>query len=238
MRKRMQRKPNALAVAKRALKLAGQVANGTVETKYLSYSETSDLVNNAQPFWGSAIGRELTSLNGTTPLWNASYLTGNKAYFKGVKGTWEIHMDSLQNEEETVNFTVAVIQPKSDADRIFNASGVSATSHISTIQGQTYFDPRYFKIHYYRHFTRTMGGVQPGTAGESLAKGSFYIPINKMVRLSNEGATGSQSSGSPVSTQDRMYFFVSTDNSSVDLENPRINYRTLLIAKDVDFNSG
>lgn len=235
MRKRMSSKPNALSIAKKALKLASRTANATVETKYLSYSETSDLVNNAVTAWGSCLAREITTTAATSPLFNSDALTGNKAYYKGIKGTWEIHMDNTNNEEETVNFTVAVVSARQDADVIVGNGNV--TSHVSTIQGQTYFDPRFFRIHYYKHFTRTMGGTSPGTAGEMTKHGKFYVPINKMIRLSAEGTTGGQTNSSPLSYQDRMWFVVFTDNTSADLENPRINYRTMLICKDTDINT-
>lgn len=222
---------SALAVAKKALKLAGNLAKTTQETKYLSYSSAGDLNNNGAGWWGSAVYKQLTDTGSTTPLFNSDPLTGNKAYLKGAKVTWEIHMDNANNEEETCNFTVACVRPRADADNL------TLSDHVSTIQGQTYFDPRIFKILYYKHFTRTMGGTSPGTAGEMLRHGSFYVPINKMVRFMNEGAAGAQSATQPSSWQDRVYFLVFTDNTSVDTESPRINYRTMLIAKDVDANN-
>lgn len=235
MRKRVSSKSNALTIAKKALKLVTQTTKATVETKYLSFNDALDLVNNAVTAWGSCLAREITSLAGTTPLFNSDPITGNKVYLKGVKGLWEIHMDNINNEEETCNFTVAVVSARQDADTIVANGNVS--SHVSTIQGQTFFDPRYFRIHYYKHFTRTMGGTSPGTAGEMLKHGKFYIPINKMVRLTSEGTTGSQTNSSPVSFNDRMWFVVFTDNTAADTESPRINYRTMLIAKDVDINN-
>lgn len=237
IRKRMtKRKPqSALAVAKKALRLAGTLTKSVQETKYLSFAEQADVINNATGTWGSAILRHITSTTGTTPLFNSDPLTGNKAYYKGCKITWEIHMDNVNNEEETCNFTVAVVQLRSDVDVAFNAGTLG--QHVSTIQGQTYFDPRYFKVRYYKHFTRTMGATSPGTAGEMLRWGSMYIPINKMVRLSQEGAAGGQTNSSPSSIQDQLYFLVFTDNTAIDTESPRINYRTMLICKDVDANN-
>lgn len=229
------RKPrSALAVAKKALRLAGQLAKSTQETKYLTYYTVGDLYNGGSS-WGSAFLRELTSTSSTTPLFNANYLSGNKAFYKGVKCMWEIHMDNTNNEEETCNFTVAVVSPRQDTDTTF-ISPATIQNHISTIQGQTMFDPRMWKIHYYKYFTRTMGGTSPGTAGESTRYGRFYIPINKMIRFNTEGQTGAQTNAVPMSFQDRVYFMVFTDNSSADLENPRINFRSMLIAKDVDIN--
>lgn len=231
-RRRSYKKSSAMAVAKSALRRVKALTASTQETKFLSYNLAADLVNNGSGY-GSAIFHELTSLNGKTALFNSDPVTGNKVYMKGVKGTWEIHMDNVNNEEETCNFTVAVIQPKSEADSLQWAS------HISTIQGQTYFDPRIFKIHYYKHFTRTMGGTSPGTAGEMLRWGKFYVPMNKLVRFVSEGVSGAQTGGDayPSSVQDRYFFCVFTDNTAVDTESPRINFRTMTICRDADVNT-
>lgn len=233
MRKRAS--TSTVAMAKKALRIAKRLQGSVEETKYLSYNDNLDLVNNGSGTWGAAVFRQITSTAGTTPLFNSDPITGNKAYLKGAKLTWEVHMDSANNEEETCNFTVAVVKAKSEADSVF-AIG-TAGQHVSTIQGQTYFDPRYFKILYYKHFTRTMGGTSPGTSGEMLRWGSCYIPMNKLVRLTQEGNPGAQTSSAPSSFQDQYFFLVFTDNTSGDLESPRINYRTMLIAKDVDANT-
>lgn len=234
VRKSMRSKGSALGVAKKALKLASQVANATTEIKYLSYSSTSDVAGTGG-FLNSAIARELTDTQGTTALFMADGLTGNKAFLKYLKGTWEIHMDSpVNNEEESCNFSVAVVKFKQDADLI-SVSG-TASNHVSVIQGQTYFDPRMIKVLYYKHFTLTMGGTSPGTSGQMLKKGQFYIPVNKMIRLTQEGVAGQQTLSSTMSLQDRYYFLVYTDNTSADLENPRINFRTLSVFRDNDIN--
>lgn len=227
----VRKRSTALTMAKKALRQVKQLASSTQETKFLSYASQADLVNNGAGY-GCALLRELTSTAGTTPLFNSDPVTGNKAYFKGAKVTWEIHMDNLNNEEETCNFTVAVIKPKSEADGLNYLN-----DHVSVIQGQTYFDPRMFSIVYYKHFTLTMGGTSPGTAGEMLKSGSFYVPMNKLVRFTSQGVAGSISS-TPSSVQDKYFFVVYTDNVATDgLESPRINYRSMLIVRDVDANN-
>lgn len=233
VRKSMRSKRSALGVAKKALKLASQVANASTEIKYLSYSTQSDVAGSGD-FLNSAVSRELTFTGGTTPLFMSDGLTGDKAFCKYVKGTWEIHMDNTNNEEETCNFTVAVVKFKQDADQTLFSGTLS--NHVSVIQGQTYFDPRMIKVLYYKHFTLTMGGTSPGTSGQMLKKGRFYIPVNKMIRLSQEGVAGQQTSSVPMSAQDKIFFLVYTDNTALDTENPRINYRTLSVYRDNDIN--
>lgn len=235
-RKLMKRKPmmrktsGALTVAKRALRIASQVVNSSTETKYLSWSTVSDVSNNGAGIWGAAIWRDLTDTTGTIPLYNADGLFGNKAFLKYVKGTWQINMN---NEEEAVNFTVAVIKFKTDADY------VTHNSHVSTIQGQTYFDPRIFKVLYYKNFSMYPGGSlnTDRSGGTCVRTGHFYIPINKMVRLLQEGVAGEQTTSTPLSAQDRYFFVVYTDNSTIDLESPRINCRTVTVYRDNDQNA-
>lgn len=229
------RKQGALAVAKKALRLAAQATNATVETKYLSYATAQDVYSGAA---GSAYGSPAVSVQMVrcdwSPLFGAGYLSGNKSFLKYIKGTWECHMDNVNNEEETINFTIAVVRPRADFDNT-----ASSSSHISVIQGQTYYDPRIYKILYYKHFTLTMGGTSPGTAGESRKYGHFYIPVNKMIRWDPQsydtiGADAIRVVGSPMSNQDTIRFFVHTDNTQADLENPRINLRLMAVYKDND----
>lgn len=229
-KKRVYRKSSAIGVAKKALKLATKVANASTETKYLSYAVQTDLAGSGGTF-NDAFNRQLTSTAGTTVLFNSDPLQGNKSYLKYIKGTWEIHMDNVNNEEETVNFTVAVIKFRQDADNM------TSTNHVSTIQGQAYYDPRYCKLLYYKHFCLTGGGVQPAVTGPWVKTGHFYIPVKKMIRWANEGGAGGQTSTTPMSEQDKIYFIVHTDNTSADLENPRMNLRTLSVYLDNDINA-
>lgn len=224
---------SALAVAKKALKLATQNSNATTELKYLSFSDSLDLANNAAGVIGAAVFRDCVNTASTIPLFNADGLTGNKAFLKYIKGTWEINMN---NEEESVNFTVAVFKLKSDSDVPVQTGTLG--NYVSVVQGQTYFDPRHIKVLYYKHFAMYGGGNLSGDrSGAPIVKtGHFYIPVNKMIRLSQQGLPGQQTASAPQSYQDSVFFTVFTDNITLDLENPRINYRLLSVYRDNDIN--
>lgn len=230
MRKRVYRKRSALGVAKKALKIATQVAKGATETKYLSYSSTSDIAGTSGPM-NSAILRDMTSTVGTTPLFDSDPLSGNKAFLKYLKGTWEIDM---ANEEECVNFTVVCFKLKADCEGI----GSTMTNHVSTIQGQAYFDPRFIKVLYYKHFSMYPGGSlnTDRSGGTAVRTGKFYIPVNKMIRFTDQGVAGQQNDDYALSYQDRVYFGVYTDNVSLDTENPRINFRIMSCWRGTDIN--
>lgn len=226
-------------LAKKAFRLAKRIANHTEETKFFRRGVTSDVVNNATGA-GQAIVDELTWIqNSDVKLFNDQYGTeaevviGNKYFHKRSSLRWEIHMDNLNNEEETCNFTVAVVKFKRDADTTIaaNLHLGALQKHTDVFQGQAYFDRRYISVLYYKHFTLTMGGTSPGTSGQMLKRGHFKLPVNKMIR---RNVIASSDSAQPVDFQDRVYFVVYTDNTSGDLENPRINYSIVNCIKDTD----
>lgn len=237
----MRRRGNRTArTARRALQLAKRIANHSEETKYFGRGVTADLINNGAG-GKCAVFDELTEIKLTdTALFYENLGTakqpiiGNKYYHRKCVVRWEVHMDNTNNEEETVNFTVAVVKMKRDADRSIQSYGFPQCigNHTSVFNGQALFDMRYVKVLYYKYFTRTMGGTSPGTAGESTRYGKFCIPINKMMRRA--GAVIENYSAYPVDNQDRYFFVVFTDNTSTDTENPRINYSIMNVVKDTD----
>lgn len=236
-RNNKRKQSTGLALARRALKVATQVANASTETKYFSLQSLADLAGSGG-FLSDAYNLELTNTAGYTPIFGTDHLHGNKAFLKYIKGTWDIHMDNVNNEEETVNFTVAVVKLRQDVDAsLFLAAGAPAlSSHVSSIQGQAYYDPRFFKVCYYKHFTLTMGGTSPGTAGECRRYGKFFIPVRKMIRFTRAAHVGDQNNTYPASAQDRYWFVVHTDNSSADTESPRMNARFMTVYRDSDTN--
>lgn len=231
--RRTTKRSSAMPLARRALRLAKRIANASTETKYFSLQSITDLAGTGG-FLRDSYNLELTDTAGYTPIFNGRPLTGNKAYLKYLRGTWDIHMDNVNNEEETVNFTVSVIKLKSDGD--YNLFGNLLSGHVSTIQGQAYFDPRFFKVVYQKRFTLTMGGTSPGTAGESRRFGKFFIPVKKMIRFRQEGVAGAINASVPMSAQDRYWFCVHTDNSAVDTESPRLNAHFMACWLDEDHN--
>lgn len=245
------------SMAKKAFRLAKRIANHTEETKYFRRSLDTDLVSGGGAgIVGGGIGSvkyaalvELTDLSAYSNAFPGVYgglnqaTQGNKIYFKRATAKWEIHMDNTNNEEETCNFTVAVVSVKRDLDGAIVAYSddanwnsknaiLGALNDVTTspADGQVIFDPRFVKVHYYRHFTRTMGGTSPGTAGESTRYGRFKIPINKMMRYN-------RTQGIPCEEQERLFFAVFTDNSSLDTENPRMNATFFATIKDTDVST-
>lgn len=228
-------------VAKKALRLATRLASHTEETKCFRRGVTADIINNGAGD-GFAIWENVSAiLNTDVILFNGDgglpqFIHGNKYYHKRSLVRWEIHLDNTNNEEETVNFTVALLSFKRDADNTIATTNYKSAMGKFTdrFQGQAFFDPRFVKIHKYKHFTLTMGGTSPGTSGQMLKRGCFTINRNKMVRRANALA---DNGAYPTDFQELLFFVVLTDNVSTDLENPRINYTVVNTIKDTDLRN-
>lgn len=230
MRKRVYGKSSALTVAKQALTIAKKTMMSATETKYLSRVDDTDLAG-VGALYDAAYSFQVTDLSGFSPIFGTDGVTGNKSLLKYIKAYWEVHMDNINNEEETVNLTLVVWKPRADFDQLSS----STTPVVYTANGQPFFNPRLVKVLHKRYFTLTMGGTSPGTAGESRKYGQFYIPVNKMIRYSPQGLTGQQT-GIPSSNQDRIYISWYTDNSATDTESPRLNMHTMTCYRDTDVN--
>lgn len=232
------------SLAKKAYRLAKRIAAHSEETKFFRRGVAADVNNGAVSKF--AIFEQLTATtNNDTVLFSNDYsakgekILGNKYFHKRTQVRWEIHMDNINNEEETCNFTVAVIQPKKDADteiQTANNEAAAMSKFTDVYQGQAFFDTRFVKIHYYKHFTLTMGGTAPGTSGEMLKKGIFKKSLNKMMRRWYDTSFDS-TLGVPIDYQSRLYFVVLTDNAAIDTESPRINYSVVNTIKDTDLRN-
>lgn len=230
MRRRVRGQGRALAVANRALALAKRTMMSTSETKYLSRVDDTDLAGVGALF-DAAYSFQVTDLSGLTPRFGTDGVTGNKTFLKYIKAYWEVHMDNVNNEEETVNLTLLVWKPRADFDNL----STTTTPIVYTANGQPFMNPRLVQVLHKRYFTLTMGGTSPGTAGESRRFGQFYIPVNKMIRHETQGLTG-QVVSAPASFQDRYYVSWYTDNTATDTESPRLNMHTIACYRDVDLN--
>lgn len=224
------RKPrSALAVARRALKLAKVATESASEVKYFTYQTDTNI---SQPLTTGNYGlaahaQHLCVTSGWSEMFSCGPLRGNKAYLKWIKGAWSINM---HDEEEACNFTVAVIKKKADTDY------TDISRFIDTRNGVAFYDPRHLKVCYYKQFELYPGGSLGGDrSGTVIKNGKFYLPINKMIRFDTQGSTGTQTS-EPQSYQDQYFFLVHTNNQSVDLENPKLSLNLMAAWRDTDIN--
>lgn len=233
-------KPRAMAVAQAALQAVKKLEKTTVAYKWFAKATNQDLAVNAMADKnsGEAFRCELTNTNGFSAIWNTGGLHGNGAFLNYMKGTYEIHHDNIQSEEETCNYTVMIWRPKKNMDQIWFQDGdLNAQCIYRDQPGQVYLNPQLCHVLYRKHFTLTMGGTSPGTAGESRRYGKFYVPYNKYIRFRNQiGTGGDKTDVYPATLQDRVFFSIWTDNTGADLEYPRLNFSALQKWKDSDVN--
>lgn len=220
MRKRptYRRKP-VTTIAKLA-RAVQALKSGVVTTKYFYQSGAQDLAgqNNIAP---------LMSTNNWSPVFDSTPIEGDTALHKYMELIYDVHCDNTNNEEETTNHTILLCSPTRN-NTVNGNSYPSGTSDIYTFQGQARLNPQKWKTLYRKHFTITMGGTSPGTAGESRKYGRIFLKTNKKLYLSAGGT------GAPGSVENRIFFLWITDNASGDLENPRLNWSVMHCVQDGD----
>lgn len=223
----------ALTLAKKAYKLASRTSAATTETKFFENSYNARGLHGSGGHASSAYANMLTYPD--TGEWyskfNSDPLTGNRAYCKYLTGEWSINQN---DEEEAITYTVAVIKPKANMK---DGSSSTFDDHVDVNNGRATFDPRYIKVLYRKSFTIYPGGSLGGDrSGTVIKQGRFFIPVNKVIRFESQGSTGAVYS-KPSNVQDQIWFCVWTNNSSLDAENPVMNYCLNSVWRDVDMNS-
>lgn len=232
------RKANALTVAKQALKLAKRTSFATTVEKYFTRVYDQDIAQ-------TALVSDISSISNYTQIFapagsttTNSGIIGNSFFLKSFKLFFDFHMDNANNEEETCNFSVAIVKPTKHFDEGISGTVVENALWYNTGAGQVVFDKRYLTVVRQKYFSLTMGGTSPGTAGESRKYFTWNIPVNKMVTKINSRMTGGTSWTSPASLQDRYYIVVVSDNTTADTENPRMNCTVLMTIRDQDQQIG
>lgn len=236
--KRYTRKSGAYSLARKALSLARKTKDATVVRKYFTRVYDQDVAQ-------TALVSDVTSIANYTQIFapagsstNNSGIVGNHFTMKRLKFFFDFHMDNANNEEETCNFTVALVAPTKHFDEAISGSIVEAGLWYNTGAGQCVFDTRYLRVLRQKYFSLTMGGTSPGTAGESRKYFKWNLPWNKKVVKINSRMIGATSFTTPASVQDRIYLVVISDNTTVDTESPRMNATVLMEIEDQDQQIG
>lgn len=232
------RASSALTVARKALSLARKTKQATVVEKYFTRVFDQDLAQ-------TAIATDLTSISNYTQIFcpagsstNNSGIVGNSFRIKSFKLFFDIHMDNLNSEEETCNYTIAVVRPTKQFDEAISGGIVGQGFWYNTAAGQVVFDKRYLQVVRQKYFSLTMGGTTPGTSGESRKYFTWNIPVNRMVTKINSRMLAGDNWTTPANVQDRYYLIVVTDNSTADTENPRGNITSFMTIEDQDQQIG
>lgn len=167
-------------------------------------------------------------------------LTDDK--YKLIKLTSHVHigLENVNNEEETINFSVFLVSLKDIAGGIIDhATGfltLTADKDYYSYSGWAFLNKERFTIHQYKHFTLTNYGTALTASGAQNKYGTnidfdWKTPVNKMYLCNDPGEDADQ--GSPfeqiyqADPDQNYYILVFNDNSSVDTEYPAIKQLTI-----------
>lgn len=214
-------KRGGLTLAKLAQQVKQIKAASTV-TKYFAMAGDTDVASQTNI-------ANLIDVSNWSPIFDSAPIEGDKFFHRYMEIIWEAHCDNLNNEEETTNHTILVVQPT----RNMETGSYPTGADIFTTNGQARVNPQRWKTIYRKHFVLTMGGTSPGTAGESAKSGKIFIRTNRnMVRTPGFG----NSPGLPNDSSSRYFLLWVTDNTSADTENPRMNWSVIHSILDNDNN--
>lgn len=197
------------------------------EAEYLNYSQNIDNNN-----------------LGTVNVWNLSYYsswarvfntstnddTPNKMIHKSFGMDVRVSLENtVNNEEETVNFTAYLVSLRDDIGGYF-APGTGSLTMVdgqthSTLRGMVLLNKRLFNIHKMKRFTLTNYGTAltaPAAQSQYGTDRRWYwrMPVNKMVT----NPTGDWKVLNSAQDPSKTYFLiVFSDNSTADLESPALN---------------
>lgn len=208
-----------------------------VEAEYLNYSQNIDNVN-----IGTSLVQNLTYYSGFTRIFGTGTNDdeGNRIIHKGLGMDVRVTLENtVNNEEETTNFTCFLVSARDDIGGYFLPGSGSLTlsegiTH-STQKGMVLLNKKMFNIHKMKRFTLTNFGTAltaPAAQSQYGADKRWYwrLPINKMVT----NPAGDWKTLNSAQDPSKCYFLiVFSDNSTLDAESPSLNVSCVHTMKTV-----
>lgn len=220
-------KPKSTAITTLAKAVRGLQRKNRVEAEYLNFSQNIDNVNIP-----TSIVQNLTYYTGMTNIFGVSAddLEANKIVHKSIGMDIRISLEnSINNEEETVNFTSYLVSCKDSIGGYFlpGSGSLTLTEGIthSTQRGMVLLNKKMFNIHKTKRFTLTNYGTAltaPAAQSQYGTDKRWYwrISPNKLV----QNPAGNWKALNSALDPSKCYFLiVFSDNSQVDLESPSFN---------------
>lgn len=137
--------------------------------------------------------------------------------------------DSLNNEEEQVKYTLAIVQLKDAAGQpaldAFGQPTLTVGEDYAVNDGFAFLNKRKFKILYYKSFVLTGGEGADMQADRSLRH--FKISLKPKTKVENPDGSWKTLSSSP-DPSDNLYMILFSNNSVADLESPRLSGNFLI----------
>lgn len=243
-RKKVDKVQNAV-VAKLAKRLS-KLEKVTVERKYVQSFSTFTIGGGgdikSRSLHRYAVGA-YEGMDTFTPFGTA-VAQGDRVYarYMIVTVTLQIQPDSLIEgpEHNPTRYQIWLLKPRKEMDfgndnNLFTNSLNNQNLVTLNVPGQSFVNPKAFKI--LKYADGILGGyvnANPGY-GRAHARYTFKVPLNKFVNLQRGDSVDSQFQW-PTEIQDQIFFAISSNGSSVDLEQPSCTISTLLCYDDAGDN--
>lgn len=208
-----------------------------VEAQYFNYAQNIDNVNIT-----SAITQNLSYYSGWTRIFGTTSNddAANRIMHKSCGMDIRVSLEnSVNNEEETTNFTCFLVSMKDEIGGYFlpGSGGLTLAEGVthSTQKGMVLLNKKMFNIHKYKRFTLTNYGTAltaPAAQSQYGTDRRWYwrLPINKMITNPNGDWKIMNSAQDPSKT---YFLIVFSDNSTLDAESPSLNVSCVHTVKSV-----
>lgn len=178
----------------------------------------------------------LCNYNGMSPIFGADADDDNNQMIQhksfGLDTYFSLE-NSINNEEDTISFTVFIVSLKDSIGSAFNPStgGLSLTDgiHYASTNGLTLVNKKLFKIHHVRRFNLTNHGTalsQPSAQTQFGTDRRLYFKVNPNNVIQNPSGDWKDLS-SAVDPSKQFYMLVFNDNSVADLESPCVSWSSV-----------
>lgn len=218
---RKKAQPSISSLARQVKALKKTVHQVALEPTQYALGGATDLVDDPAVI-------HLSQYSTWTTLWpstnTAAHTIKSKMIHKGFKFDMQVSLDNINNEEGEIMVTAFIASVKDAGGSTVLTTPLVNNSDYTMTGGMAYLNPKKFKIHWCRRFTLTGGDGADMQSDNNLKRLFGYIKVNKTVEAVDDNWRDLVGSPDP---SDNYYLIVMHDNSSVDLENPRLKYHTV-----------
>lgn len=223
-------RPSQIQTLAKAVKKLQRKQNS--QHQILNYTQTASQTNIVQPYFGLNLCdyANFFPIFGTDADDDNNYKIIHKSF--GIDGYLSLE-NLINNEEETITFTMFIVSLKDHIGPAFNASTgaltLTAGNHYYMQNGLCMLNKKCFNIHAIRRKVLTNHGTaltNPSAQTQSGTDYRFYMKFapNRVI----QNPTGDwKALNSALDPSKQYYLLIFSDNSSADLESPCISYNVV-----------
>lgn len=174
---------------------------------------------------GNYVARNLCNYSGWDKVWTSTGTAVDNVrssmYHRRILIDNNVTLDNINNEEGEIRFTYFIVSRRdtaSTATDTVNSLSLTDAVDYAFVNGMAMMNLKKWKVHYVKRFTLTGGDGADMQADQCKIRFQCYIKPN--VRVTNPDGNWKALTNSP-DPSDTFYALLFSDNSSVDLENPR-----------------